>query len=93
MSTTITLEDGRAFPVYNGEALSWSPGLYNTWNDQHNGYPKTKAVLAAMLEHRPEQLEAERREMLKASFNSMFEHNAKKMLDLIEECQASKANR
>ena len=42
-------------------------------------------VLRAMKEHRPEQLEQERREMVKGSFDRMFGHNAKQMLLLIEQ--------
>ena len=38
-----------------------------------------------MLEHRPGQLELERRDMLKASFDRMFGHNAKRVLDVIED--------
>jgi len=73
------------FPLYEHELLSWSIGLYMTWSEEQAGYPRAKAVIAAMREHRPEQLERERCEMVKASFNRLFGHNAKKELDLIED--------
>lgn len=79
----ITLEDGRMFPVYEGEPLSWI--LDNSFGEQQKGYPKARAVIRAMMVYRPEQLERERREMLKCSFDRMFGMNAKRMLDLIEE--------
>lgn len=83
-ATTITLDDGRIFPAYQGKALCWSVGLYMTTNEAMCGYPKAKTVIAAMRAHRPDELERERREMLKASFNRMFGHNAKTCLALIE---------
>lgn len=46
------------------------------------GFPKARAKLVGWPD---EQLERERREMLKASFDRMFGHNAKKMLVIIEE--------
>lgn len=85
MSALVTLTDGRVFPSFNGEALSWSPGLYFTLVDEQAGYPKTRTVLKAMAEHRPDQLEREYRDMLRGSFDRVFGHNARKMLALIEE--------
>ena len=77
--------DGRVFPEYGGELLSWSIGSYMTHSESQRGYPKARAVIQAMAQHRPDQLERERREMLKASMSDrMFGHNAKKELDLIE---------
>lgn len=76
--------NGNLFPSYNGEALSWSIGLYHTFSEEQAGFPRARTVIAAMREHRPEQLERERRDMLSASFDRMFGHNARKMLDLIE---------
>lgn len=84
METTMVREDGLRFPVYNGELLSWSIGLYNTWNDQNAGYPRTKAVIRAMREYRPEQLERERRELVRGSFDRVFGRSAKRLLDVIE---------
>jgi hypothetical protein len=81
---TITLEDGRMFPVFNNEILSWDTGSAFTPRDEQEGYPRTRAIIAAMRQHRPEQLERERRELLKASFDRMFGHNARKLLTLIE---------
>jgi hypothetical protein len=83
--TTITLEDGRVFPQYQGEALSWSIGLYHTFTEAQAGYPRMRAVIKAMIACRPEQIERERRELLKASFDRMFGHNAKKALAVIED--------
>ena len=79
------LEDGRTFPAYNGETLSWSPGLYTSLIEQRAGYPRMRAVLRAMKEYRPEQLERERRALLKASFDRMFGNAAKASLRVIEE--------
>lgn len=77
----ITLEDGRKFPEFEGEALAWSVGLYMTLAEEGAGYPRARAVLAEL---DPERLETERREMVKASFCRIFGHNAKKRLRLIE---------
>ena len=81
----ITLEDGRVFPSFNGEALSWSPGLYQTWTEEQADFPRMRAVLCAMKEHRPDQLELERRTMLRASFDRMFGHQAAKALAVIDQ--------
>ena len=84
--STITLEDGRVFPLSpSGDVLSWSIDLYSSFSEEVAGYPKMRVVIRAMLEHRPEQLEKERRELLKASFDRMFGHNAKRVLDVVEE--------
>ncbi len=77
--------NGYDFPLYGEQLLSWSPGAHFTLADQQEGYPRTLTVLRAMKEHRPEQLEQERREMVKGSFDRMFGHNAKQMLLLIEQ--------
>jgi hypothetical protein len=82
---TVTLEDGRFFPALDGYTLCWSIGSYASWNDQRDGYRKMRAVIRAMMTHRPELVERERREMLKASFDRMFGHNAQKVLDVIED--------
>lgn len=81
----VTLPDGRTFPQQAGKALSWSIGLHFTTADQQAGYPKTRAVIRAFAEHRTEDLRREKRELLKASFDRMFGHNARKLLALIEE--------
>ena len=80
-----TRPDGRIFPEYEGETLAWDINLYMTPKERRSGYPRARAVIEAMQAERPEQLERERREMLKASFDRMFGHNAKQVLDLIEE--------
>lgn len=77
--------NGNLFPEFQGEALSWSIGLYDTWNEQKAGYPRMRAVIAAMREYRPEQLEKERRELVKASFNRMFGKVARAQLAIVEE--------
>ena len=84
MSTTITLDDGRIFPVYQNEVLPWNVGS-QTARDENEGYPRTRAIIAAMHKHRPQQLETERQSYLKHSFDPMFGHNARKILKLIEE--------
>lgn len=80
-----TLGDGRAFPQYDGETLSWCTGLYHTAAEERIGFPRMRAVIRAMIAHRPEQIERERREMLKASFCRIFGRNARKSLNVIEE--------
>jgi hypothetical protein len=76
--------DGAPFPVYDGELLCWSTGVYDTWNERHAGYPRMRAVIRAMKRYRPVELERERREMLRASFDAMFGRNAKRVLAVIE---------
>ena len=83
--TTRVREDGLRFPVYENELLSWSPGLYYTWNEQQAGFPRMRAVIRAMRQYRPLDLERERRELLKASFDRMFGHNARKALEVLEQ--------
>lgn len=46
--------------------------------------PRAKAVIAAMREHRPAELEKERRDLQRASFDRMFGRNAARLLALIE---------
>lgn len=78
----ITLEDGRVFPVYEGQPISWH--LYNSSSEEQKGYPRARAVIAAMMVYRPEELARERRDLLKSSLHDrMFGHNAKKLLALI----------
>ena len=70
-----TLKDGRKFPQYNGETLSWSIGLYHTLTDQREGFPRMRTVIRAMREYMPEELKRERYEMLKASFGNSFDRD------------------
>lgn len=65
----VTLPDGREFPSFDGEVLAWDPGLYFTPTEERAGYPRTRAVLAAMFEHRPEQFRREYSDALKGSFS------------------------
>lgn len=82
--TTVETTEGRLFPhVGDMKPLSWMIG--STLEDERADYPKMRAVIRAMMVHRPEQLESERRELLKASFDRMFGHNAKKCLQVIED--------
>jgi hypothetical protein len=83
VKSTMTLEDGRLFPSYDGKPLSWV--ISSTWEDQNEGFPRLRAVIEAFREHRPEQLEKERIALVRASFDRMFGHNAKKILAVIEE--------
>jgi len=56
--------------------------LDNCLTQEQAGYPKARAVLMGMGDI---MLERERATMLRASFDRMFGHNARKMLVLIEE--------
>lgn len=80
----ITLPDGRVFPVYNGEPLSWDVNSQATLSDEKEGYPRTKTVVRAMIQERPEQLHREKSSLLRGSFDRMFGHNARKLLAVIE---------
>jgi hypothetical protein len=87
MSTTITWQgdDGvsRLFPVYESAPLSWDLAAYFTAAEERIGYPRMRAVVRAMLEHRPEQLQTERRS-LRLHQDRLFGHNARKMLAVID---------
>lgn len=87
----ITLNDERVFPGYNGEALCWDIGAYNSVDEERAGYPRMRAVIRAMIEHRPDQIERERHEMLRASFDRMFGHQAKRSLRVIEDELSSRS--
>jgi hypothetical protein len=76
---------GYEFPMYEGELLSWSIGLYMTLEQERLGYPKARIVIQAMQDRRPKQLALERYEMLRGSFDRMFGHNARKVMELIDE--------
>lgn len=80
-----TSEYGYPFPQYDGELLSWSLGLYFTLSEAERNYPKMRTVIRAMMEKRPDQLERERVELVKASFDRVFGTNAKRCLIVIEE--------
>lgn len=80
-----TLPDGRQFPQLNGEVLCWDVGAYSSFADERDGFQRMRAVIRAMMVHRPKQIEYERIEMLKASFDRMFGHNARKVLTVIEQ--------
>ena len=76
-------EYGHEFPLFDGKLLSWS--LSMTLQDEQEGYPRLRTVIRAMAERRPVQLERERIDMVKGSFDPVFGHNAKKCLQVIEE--------
>lgn len=82
-TTTITLDDGRVFPVYEGHAISWA--FDNCLAEQHKGYPKMRAVIRAMKAHRPEQLQHERRQLVRDSLDRLFGQVAQRMLVVLEE--------
>lgn len=67
--------DAGARAPYSGAFLD------NSHSEEQKGYPKARSQLMGWSD---EQLEKERRENLKGSFNQMFGMNAKKMLDVIE---------
>ena len=52
--------------------------------ERQAGNPRAKAVIAAMREHRPAELEKERCGLQRASFDRMFGRNAARLLALIE---------
>jgi hypothetical protein len=83
MSDTITLDDGRVFPCHGGKVLSWSIGLYHTSAEELIDFPLMRAVVRAMLCHRPAQLDSEILEMKKSCYDRLFGHNARKCLDVI----------
>jgi hypothetical protein len=84
MQSMITLPDGRVFPEYNGEVLSWDIGSQNHHADQSAGYPKTKAIIRAFMEHRPEQLKRERYGLMRSCSDRMFGPNAKRLLAIVD---------
>lgn len=85
--------DGRAFPMHEGKLLSWDIGSHNSHNEQQAGYPKMRTVIRAKLQHgRGDEVEGERRDMLRSAMGDrMFGHNARKVLDVIED-EVSKHN-
>ena len=78
------LEDGREFPQHGGKPLAWNIGAHNTPNDASEGNPRTKAVIAAMHHHRPDQLKKERDDLQRGSFDKVFGGSAKRLLGLID---------
>lgn len=91
METTIKLDDGRVFPVYDGEALSWSTGLYHTIAEAREGYPRMRAVIRAMKTERPEQLAKERAELVKGCSDRSFGHTSKIALALLDRFSAEES--
>ena len=78
----------REFPVHEGELLAWDAGLYMSAAEDRIGFPRARAVLRQMLIHRPEQFQREKREMLTASFDRVFGHNARKAMALYESIES-----
>lgn len=85
MAVEFTMINGNPFPLYNDAPLSWSIGLYHTFAEEEAGFPKARTVIRAMRVRRPDQLEQERASYLRASFDRMFGHNAKRMLTIIDD--------
>lgn len=84
-SELIAGHGGNLYPCHDGQPLAWSPGLYQTFAEQELGFPRMRAVLRAMRDHRPEQLRRERFEMLRGSFCSLFGRAARLALEIIDE--------
>lgn len=80
----VTLEDGRTFPNYGAEVLSWNIGSSFTRQDEAEGNPRTLAVLRAMRDHRPEQFAREHPQLVRDTFNLLFGQVAKRLLRLYE---------
>lgn len=76
-------EDGREFPLYDGELLSWSIEL--TWADESKGFPRLRYMINAFKKYRPDQIKKIYREEQRASRDFIFGHNAKKVLKVMEE--------
>lgn len=78
----IKLDDGREFPTADGVTpLSWPLGSHYTWAEQAKGYPAIKAVLVEMSDA---EIERERGETVKASFDKLFGHANRDMLALLD---------
>jgi hypothetical protein len=88
MKIELTTINGHPFPIYEGEVLSWSIGLYHTQSEQEAGFPRARVIIEAMRQYRPKQLTSEHRHYLRSSFDKMFGHNARVMLAIIEEEQS-----
>lgn len=82
-SDLVRTADGREFPTYQGEFLSWDIGSSFTPRDQSEGYPRTRAIIRAFAKHRPDVLDRERSSLINSSFDWMF--GATKLLSLIDE--------
>lgn len=78
--TLETLPDGRTFVRYHdGSLLSWSPTLYDTLAEERADYPRMRAVVAAMREHRPDDLAREIREHRATLLGRVFRGSARVM--------------
>lgn len=85
MTTLGKTEDGREFPVHEGELLAWSPGLYSTIDEERAGYPRMRAVIRAMREHRPGDLRREYVDLLRAQFGMFSGPAGRNLAVLLEE--------
>ena len=72
------------FPEHQGEALSWSVGLYMTAHESRDDYPRARTVAKALKVFRPATFEREKLEALKSTFG-IFPTNAKAILRIYEE--------
>ena len=83
MPNIITLPDGRIFPTYMGEILSWS--LTYMPRDEAENFPRLRAVIRAMRTHRPEQLRVEYADCLRG-MRGFFRGARVTMRVLLAEC-------
>lgn len=87
--STITLGDGRVFPSHDGkQPLAWDVGAHFTQQDAEEGHPRVRAVVRAMQQHRPDQLERERAELAKSAGlgrHNLFSGNASRLLKVIND--------
>ena len=83
----IELADGRVFPCYQGDTLSWDFGMYMTSPEEREGFPRAQRVLSELPAKR---LRQEYSSYLRATFDNMFGHNAKKAFALIEREMATR---
>jgi hypothetical protein len=77
--------DERGFPLYNGESLSWNIGDYMTTAEASAGYPRARAVIAAMNDRCPDQLYHAWWDSLHGSVNRIVGPIADEVLGLIHD--------
>ena len=79
----VTLDDGRIFPCWGTEILSWDICSGASLKDELEGYPRTRAIIHAMRIERPEQLRREIADLQRHQFDRCFGSNARKLLTVI----------
>ena len=82
--TTVETTEGYIYP-HTGDMkpLCWDFAAYHTATEERAGFPKMRAVIRAMIVHRPEQIRREYRELVKASFNKTFGYNARTQFNVL----------